>query len=62
MTVAEMITKLGAMIAADPSVASMQVDAEGCDCIELALDVYVHPDWQDPGIRRLLVARSMEAR
>lgn len=54
MTVAEMIAKLQAMIAADPSVAELPVDSEGCDCTEEAVDVREY----GPN-RRVLVARGL---
>lgn len=53
MTVREMMAKLSAMIAVDPSVADMEVDSDGCDCIDSAEDVRIQI-----GTRRILVDRD----
>jgi hypothetical protein len=55
MTVRELIAKLEAMIAADPSVADVKVSSEGCDCYGDAVDVR---DTNDGGDRRILIARG----
>lgn len=52
MTVREMMSKLQTMIDVDPSVADLEVDADGCDCIGDALDVRINGD-------RMLVARDL---
>lgn len=51
MTVKELIEKLQQF---DPE---LEVDSEGCDCIEPALDCYVYDKEVNP---RVLVARSNE--
>lgn len=51
MTVKDMMDKLSAMVTANPSVADMEVDSEGCDCTESAEDVVI-----DNG--RVTVSRS----
>lgn len=67
MTVRDLINKLGLLIDADPSVADLQVDSEGCDCIDPAIDVRVYSERLTPrghasgavAERRVLVARSL---
>lgn len=56
MTVAQLIAKLQAMIAVDPSIADVLVSAEGCDCYGDAKDAR---DIDDGGDRRILIAREV---
>jgi len=59
MTVRELITKLDLIILQDPTIADLEVDADGCDCIEPAVDVREHG--MDPSgrrARRVLIARQ----
>ena len=55
MTVRELIAKLEIMISSDPSVADVQVIAEGCDCYGDAVDAR---DVVDGDERRILIARG----
>lgn len=58
MTVAELIAKLQAMVTADPSVAELEVDADGGTSCEPVEDVRETTHGYQPGERRVFVARD----